>query len=369
MLSTSFYFDKAVIKMSSEIATFKTEVSQIFNPVHASEIRDIQITNTNLILQQKDILQTYLLEQKLDAVKAFNVKDDEGRSLNDIISLLVSTKLRQDYLTNDNLNEYSAFLDTSDASGASFAVNFAGFSLYEKKIIGEENEVEWFTKKEFSIFRLKFFSNPHGGKICARLELKNRRRTRNQINYFREEVDFIRDWINEYIPNLRLTLIDVREFYYQHKFDNQNFEQLGYYVSDILDDFDENLPVELKFKPTKNHLKPSDIYFEIDKHVRGPLKEQILKSIENIVDEDELDKIEEELLKLKYSKYFFESAYKAFEKGVGHLRKIEKVDDKDIAFRFDFPQNESGVIKVDNQNGGKYLKYIDNELNKYLSKI
>ncbi|MCF8060853.1 MAG: hypothetical protein K9K67_16230 [Bacteriovoracaceae bacterium] len=355
--------------MNAEIATFKNEVSHIFNPIHSANIKDTLITDLNIQVHQKDFIQIYLQEQKLDALKVFSVINNPEMNLEDLLKSLTSVTFRQDYLINDGLKDYSAFLDTTDSSGTSFSINFAGFSLYEKKMIGTNNETEWFSRKEFSIFRLKFYTNPGNGKLYAQLKLKNRRRTRNQINFFREEVDFVRDWIKEHLPNLRLSLVDVRAFFYEHSFNQTQFEHLGYYVSDILDDFDENLPVELKFKPTKKHLKPKEIYYEIDKHVQAPLTSEILSSLSNVLDPKNLNAVESSLANMQYSKFFFESAYKAFEKGVGHLRKIDKVDDKDIAFRFDFPQNESGVIKVDNQNGGKYLRYIDNELNKYLSKI
>ncbi|EPZ52025.1 hypothetical protein M902_1816 [Bacteriovorax sp. BAL6_X] len=355
--------------MITEVPTFKNEVAQIFNPRHKAEILEKEITSENIKSEQVAIIQTYLQEQKLDAIKVFQIIDEESRDLTTLINTIKELELKQDFLSNNEIDSYSYFLDTADLSGSTFSINFAGFSLYERRGVGEENETVWIPSKEFSIFRLKFYINPVGGKLCARLELKNRRRVRNQINYFREEVEFVKNWIRSNLAGMRLKLIDVRDFYYKHKFDSREFEQLGYYVSDILDDFDENLPVELKFKPTKNHLKPSDIYFEIDKHVRNSLNQMILSSIGDLIGPDSRGEIEEKLKTLKYSKYFFESAYKAFEKGVGHLRKIEKVDDKDIAFRFDFPQNESGVIKVDNQNGGKYLEHINNELNKYLSTL
>lgn len=354
--------------MSNEILNNKEIVKGIFNKSHQSAIEAFEVTADTFKAHQKSIVDMYRDEEKFNALKVFEVAN-ENNDASFYQDRILSLDLEQDFLINSEDDKYSVFCHTDgDARFCKFT--FSGFTRFEAKSVDDDNNIIYVPYKRFNIFKATIFKNPESDKTFVFLKFNNRRRNRNQMNFFTLETEYFKNWAQENL-GIRVKAMPVKDFYYNHEFDKNSFEDLGYNLSDIIDGREENLPVDLKFRPNDRNLKPEDIHFEINKRVVPDMKGSILETIEKTLAlSEELKKdLEENLKRLNISKLFFESAYKAFENGAGHIKYIKRVDsyEKPIVYRFDFPADEVGIIKVEIQDSGKYMRFIYDEINRYLS--
>ena len=168
--------------MGNEILNTKDVVKKIFNKSHQDKIDSLEITQDNFKQCQREIVEMYRSEQKFNALKVFEIANESNEALF-YQEKILDIEEYQTFLVNDEYDKYSIFCHTDgDARFCKFS--FCGFTRFEEQAVDNENRIIYIPYKRFNIFKATIFKNIDSRKTFIFLKFNNRRRNRNQMNFF-----------------------------------------------------------------------------------------------------------------------------------------------------------------------------------------